>query len=121
MSVMDRRDFVKSLSVAVGTAALAGVTPLGSAQEKAGGGKPVGAKTMYDVFALKYAGPFDRKLAMVLFNNGWAEDISIYYYIWAIRKKATGKPRWWTRAPATPGPRNAMLRAMCRPRLWSHG
>jgi len=91
MSVMDRRDFVKSLSVAVGTAALAGVTPLGSAQEKAGGGKPVGAKTMYEVFALKYAGPFDRKLAMVLFNNGWAEDISIYYYIWAIRNKATGE------------------------------
>jgi glyoxylase-like metal-dependent hydrolase (beta-lactamase superfamily II) len=88
---MDRRDFVKSVSVAVGAAAFAGMNPLGSAQEKPGKTKSAGGKTMYEVFALKYAGPFDRKLAMVLFNNGWAEDISIYYYIWAVRNKASGE------------------------------
>ena len=42
----------------------------------------------YEVFALKYAGPFDRKLAMTLFNTGWAEDIAINYYTWAIRAKS---------------------------------
>jgi glyoxylase-like metal-dependent hydrolase (beta-lactamase superfamily II) len=89
MSGIDRRDFVKSLSVAAGTVALAG-TPLAMAQP-AGGNKSAAGKTMYEVFALKYAGPFDRKLAMMLFATGWAEDISIYYYIWAIRNKATGE------------------------------
>ena len=79
MSVIDRRDFVKSLSVATGAAALAGAAPV-MAQSS-------GTKSTYEVFALKYAGPFDRKLAMLMFNTGWAEDMAINYYIWAIRTK----------------------------------
>ena len=79
MSVIDRRDFVKSLSVATGAAALAGAAPV-MAQSS-------GTKSTYEVFALKYAGPFDRKLAMLMFNTGWSEDMAINYYIWAIRAK----------------------------------
>jgi len=82
MSVIDRRDFVKSFSVAAGAAALAAATPAVAAEKNM-----ASAKAPYEVFALKYAGPFDRKLAMVLFNTGWADDIAINYYIWAIRAK----------------------------------
>ncbi len=77
--VIDRRDFVKSLSVAVGATALAGANPV-MAQSST-------TKNIYEVFALKYAGPFDRKLAMLLFNTGWSDDLAINYYIWAIRAK----------------------------------
>lgn len=84
MSTMDRRDFVKTISAAAGTAMLAGLTPA----EAAAKDKPVKpGEAMYEVFAVKYAGPFERKMAMLLFNNGWAEDMSIYYYIWVIRAK----------------------------------
>jgi len=79
MSIIDRRDFVKSISVAAGAAALAGAN---SAVAQSSATKPP-----YEVFALKYAGPFDRKLAMLLFNTGWPEDMAINYYIWAIRAK----------------------------------
>jgi len=84
MSVIDRRDFVKSLSVAVGATALAGASSV-MAEDKKMAGNSAAAKSPYEVFALKYAGPFDRKLAMVLFNTGWNEDMSINYYVWAIR------------------------------------
>jgi glyoxylase-like metal-dependent hydrolase (beta-lactamase superfamily II) len=84
MSVIDRRDFVKSLSVAVGATALAGGKSI-MAEEKKTGGKPTATKSNYEVFAVNYAGPFDRKLAMLLFNTGWAEDMQINYYVWAIR------------------------------------
>jgi len=86
MSIIHRRDFVKSLSVAVGATALAGANPV-IAEEKKTEGMSSGTQATYEVFALKYAGPFDRKLAMTLFNTGWTEDIAINYYIWAIRAK----------------------------------
>jgi len=99
MSVIDRRDFVKSLSAAVGATAL--VNPV-IAGERATQGTSSGTQATYEVFALKYAGPFDRKLAMTLFNTGWAEDVAINYYIWAIRAKSgettlvdTGTGKGW--------------------------
>ena len=86
MSVIDRRDFVKSFSVAVGATALAAANPV-MAEGKKTEGMFSGAQATYEVFALKYAGPFDRKLAMTLFNTGWGEEVAINYYTWAIRAK----------------------------------
>jgi len=83
MSIIDRRNFVKSLSVAVGASALAAATPAVADEKKMSSNMTA----LYEVFALKYAGTFDRKLAMVMFNTGWTEDIGINYYIWAIRAK----------------------------------
>lgn len=83
MSVIDRRDFVTSLSVAVGAAALAGPNvAMARGQDE---DKP--STAVYQVFALKFAGPFERKMAMMMFNTGWNEDIQINYYVWAIRAK----------------------------------
>jgi len=87
MSVIDRRGFVKAVSVAAGATVLAGANPVMAAEKKMEEGKSSSMKTIYEVFALKYAGPFDRKLAMLLFNTGWADDMAINYYIWAIRAK----------------------------------
>jgi len=79
MSIIDRRDFVKSISVAAGAAALAGANPV-MAQSSA-------TKSTYEVFALKYAGPLDRPGAMTFFNQGYSDVIQINYYVWAIRAK----------------------------------
>jgi glyoxylase-like metal-dependent hydrolase (beta-lactamase superfamily II) len=89
MCSMDRRQFIKSVAVGtVGTMALAGPN-LGEAAPEAAGqaaqAKASGKKQAFEVFALKYAGPFERKLAMALFNTGWNEDIAINFYTWAIR------------------------------------
>jgi glyoxylase-like metal-dependent hydrolase (beta-lactamase superfamily II) len=39
----------------------------------------------YEVYALKYAGPFTSKLAMLLSGKSWDEDIKRNYYIWAVK------------------------------------
>jgi glyoxylase-like metal-dependent hydrolase (beta-lactamase superfamily II) len=40
---------------------------------------------VYEIYALKYAGPFRSKLAKLLWNVGWDEEIDRNYYIWAVR------------------------------------
>ncbi len=42
---------------------------------------------VYEVYALKYAGPFASKLAMLLWMKGWDQNINRCYYIWAIRSE----------------------------------
>jgi len=42
---------------------------------------------MYEIYALKYAGPFTSKLAMVLWMEGWNEEIDRNYYLWVIKGK----------------------------------
>ncbi|HYS92895.1 MAG TPA: N-acyl homoserine lactonase family protein [Candidatus Acidoferrales bacterium] len=70
----ERRDFVKGAGVAVVAAMAAGAGPA-AAQPK-----PV-----YEIYAAKYAGPFTSKLAFLLFNQGWDQDIDRYYYIWVVK------------------------------------
>ncbi len=43
------------------------------------------SKPIYEIYALKYAGPFKRPLAKVIWNKGWEETIEVNYYIWAVR------------------------------------
>lgn len=40
---------------------------------------------MYEIYALKYAGPSISRVALVRWNEGWDEEIERYYYIWAVR------------------------------------
>lgn len=86
MKKMDRREFLKFGAAALGAAALSegllsASTQPGSRVEAAG------PAPEYEIYALKYAGPFPRKLAMVLWNEGWDQDIEVNYYIWAIKGK----------------------------------
>lgn len=39
----------------------------------------------YEIYALKYAGPFTSSVAFVLWNEGWDEQIERNYYVWAIK------------------------------------
>ena len=87
MDEMDRRQFIKTLSLVLGAAAVTGTVPALAEEGKAGKAKSSGAQEVYEVFALRYAGPFDMKLAKALNQTGWEENISINYYIWAIRNK----------------------------------
>ena len=69
-----RRDFVKGAGAAVAAAMAMGVTPA-AAQ----------STPMYEIYAAKYAGPFTSKLAFLLWNQGWDQDIDRYYYIWVVK------------------------------------
>lgn len=84
--MMNRREFLKTGSVAVGAAALVQALPAasvsGATRSETADGIP-----SYEIYALKYAGPFKSKIAFVLWRRGWDEEIDRYYYIWAIKCK----------------------------------
>ncbi|HUL01498.1 MAG TPA: N-acyl homoserine lactonase family protein, partial [Nitrospirota bacterium] len=79
-----RREFLKSGTAAVGVAAIGqalAVAPVsGASNIGATDGSP-----SYEIYALKYAGPFKSKLAFVYWKQGWDDEIERYYYIWAIK------------------------------------
>jgi glyoxylase-like metal-dependent hydrolase (beta-lactamase superfamily II) len=82
---MNRRDFIKTGTVIAGAAALSQMTlaqSAGAKEPEQGSAAPV-----YEIYALKYAGPFKSKLAFVYWKTGWDEEVERYYYIWAIKGK----------------------------------
>ena len=83
---MNRREFLKSSAAVLGAAAISeGITSaFSSPGSKAEAASPA---PQYEIYALKYAGPFSRKLAVVLWNEGWDENVEVNYYIWAIKGK----------------------------------
>lgn len=83
---MNRREFLKLSATALGSAALSEGIPSFLNQELSKA-EASGPTPECEIYALKYAGPFPRKLAMVLWNEGWDQDIEVNYYIWAIRGK----------------------------------
>jgi glyoxylase-like metal-dependent hydrolase (beta-lactamase superfamily II) len=86
-----RRDFLKTSAVVLGaTSVSSGLSPIMAAEEKPGKkkkAKPAEPAPAYEIYALKYAGPFTSKLAMVLWMEGWNEEIERNYYLWAIKHK----------------------------------
>ncbi len=40
---------------------------------------------IYEIYAVKYAGPFIRPVAKVLWNTDWEKEIKINYYIWVVK------------------------------------
>lgn len=84
MSPISRRGFLKLGAAALATGALHEGKPFGASPhpQQAEAAKPA---PEYEIFALKYAGPFRRKLAMMLWNEGWDQDVEANYYIWAIK------------------------------------
>ena len=83
---LNRRDFLKSSGALLGTAVL-GEKISTLATQKGSVAEAAEPAPVYEIYALKYAGPFTRKLANVLYGRGWDEDIEINYYLWAIKGK----------------------------------
>ena len=81
-----RREFMKTGVVVLGATAagerLASGLRNGGSEAHAAQPAPV-----YEIYALKYAGPFTSSLAMLLWNEGWNETIERNYYIWVIKGK----------------------------------
>lgn len=86
MGALNRRDFLKAGTAALGTAIIADVASKaltrGTNVAEAAGPEPE-----YEIYACKYGGPLIRKVAIVLWNVGWDEDGPINYYVWAIKAK----------------------------------
>ncbi len=92
MPEIDRREFVKSVSVVLGTAAVSGCSSLMSAaQEKPGAAKVPSTGTVYEVYAIKYFTGLNYKLAKALYQVGWADDLKLNCYVWAVRNKNNGE------------------------------
>jgi glyoxylase-like metal-dependent hydrolase (beta-lactamase superfamily II) len=86
MKRIDRREFLKSSAAVLGAVAVSeGISSIvsknGSSAEAA---EPA---PTYEIYALKYAGPFTSKVAMVFWNQGWNEEIDRNYYLWVIKGK----------------------------------
>ncbi len=43
------------------------------------------SEPIYEIYAVKYAGPFRRPMAKVLWNTDWGKETLINYYIWVVR------------------------------------
>jgi glyoxylase-like metal-dependent hydrolase (beta-lactamase superfamily II) len=85
-----RRDFLKTSAAALGTATVVGDFSSVFAKEhtkKKKEDKKEQPAPDSEIYALKYAGPFTSKLAMVLWMEGWNEEIERNYYLWAIKQK----------------------------------
>ncbi len=81
---LNRRDFLELSGAFLGTAALGeGISTL--AARKGGVAEAAEPAPVYEVYALKYAGPYTRKLAYVLYGKGWDENIEVNWYLWAIK------------------------------------
>ncbi|MDH7499713.1 MAG: N-acyl homoserine lactonase family protein [candidate division NC10 bacterium] len=81
---MKRRGFLRIGAAALGAAALGEKVPH-LFRSQAARAEATGSAPPYEIYALNYAGPFPRKLAMVLWNEGWDQDIEVNYYLWAIK------------------------------------
>jgi len=81
---LDRRDFLKSSGALLGTAVL-GEEISTLATRKGLVAEAAGPAPVYEIYALKFAGPYTRKLAYVLYGKGWDENIEVNWYLWAIK------------------------------------
>ena len=86
MGNMNRRDFLKTGTAALGTTILAEAAshllPNGGVLAQAAGPAPE-----YEIYAAKYGGTLVRKVAIALWNTGWDEEGQINYYVWAVKAK----------------------------------
>lgn len=79
---MKRRDFLKTGAAVLGAMAVGQDILTGKAKAQAAGPAP-----QYEIYALKYAGPFTSSVAMVFWNQEWDKTIDRNYYLWAIKGK----------------------------------
>ena len=86
MGTVNRRDFLKSGTAALGATVLADAASHLLRKEGALA-EAAGPEPEYEIYAAKYGGPLIRKVAIVLWNVGWDEDGPINYYVWAIKAK----------------------------------
>ena len=83
---LNRREFLKSSVVVLGAATVSKeISSLFS--QKGSVAEATGSTAVYEIYALKYAGPLRRKLAVSLSQTGWDEEIDINMYLWAIKGK----------------------------------
>lgn len=79
---MKRRDFLKTGVAALGAASVG----MAAKTLSAGTGTAHAADAPeYNIYALKYAGPFTSSVAMVVYLKDWDKQIQRNYYIWAVK------------------------------------
>ena len=86
MTKVNRREFLKSSAAVLGAVAVSeGISSIVSKKDSVA--EAAGPAPVYEIYALKYAGPFTSKVAMVFWNEGWNEEIDRNYYLWVIKEK----------------------------------
>lgn len=91
MTTMDRGGFLVGGAAALGAAAVVnvegGISQGAQAAARKRAVKKPASPDIYEVYAFKYAGPFTSKLAMVLWMEGWDQEVERNYYFWAVRSR----------------------------------
>ena len=83
---VNRREFLKSSGLVLGATVMSeGMSSIVS--QKGSAAEASEPAPTYEIYALKYAGPFTSKVAMVFWNEGWNEEIDRNYYLWVIKGK----------------------------------
>ena len=85
MSRLNRRQFLKTSTAALGAAVLSDAGARAAGQGAAVAAEPA---PEYEIYACKYAGPIVRKLAISLWNVGWDEQSAINFYVWAVKARS---------------------------------
>lgn len=92
MAGVDRREFLVAGAAALGAAAganlLKGGAEAAPTRKRSKSPEEASLSENYEVYAFKYAGPFTSKLAMVLWMEGWDQEIERNYYFWAVRSRS---------------------------------
>ena len=84
MTRLNRRQFLKASTAALGVATLSEAGVRASRHGIAEASEPL---PEYEIYACKYGGPIVRKLAISMWNVGWDEESAINFYVWAIKAK----------------------------------
>ena len=79
----------RSESKSMGHAAPAPKKAIRTGGKRADSAVGTASTPVYEIYALKYAGPFTRPLAMCLWGKGWDETMDVNYYLWAVKGKDT--------------------------------
>ena len=43
------------------------------------------ATPIYEIYAVKFAGPLSRPMAKVIWNTEWEKETEIHYYVWVVK------------------------------------
>ena len=90
---MNRRDFLKSSAITRGRLRLwKEYRRLCRKKPVAHAARPA---PQYEIYSLKYAGPFTSSVAMVFWNQEWDKTIDRNYYLWQSKGRlcAFGRPQ----------------------------
>ncbi len=90
MDETNRRNFLKDgLKFGTAVVGMSILTELAASSfnKNSGIARAAGLEPEHEIYAFKYGGTLQRKMAIFMWNTGYDQDAPINYYVWAIKAK----------------------------------